>query len=63
MKSHISVGVIRTKVGALESLERVQSNGWRMITCSFCIDEFDGSGRHIFLGGFYVSVMYLTNKE
>lgn len=23
MKSHISVGVIRTKVGALESLERV----------------------------------------
>lgn len=63
MKSHISVSVIRTKGGALESAECVYSNGWRMIICSFCIDEFDGNERHIFLRGFYVSVMYLTNKE
>lgn len=64
MKSHKDVSLTRIKVGALGSTaECVQSNRWRMITCSFSIDEFDGTVTHVLLGYFYSFIRYWPAKN
>lgn len=58
-KSHKGVSLTRIKVGTLGStLKCVKSNHWRIITCSFCIDEFNGAVMYVLLGYFYSFIRY-----